>query len=331
MSNALVGKADAWARILPFLRPIEPLIQDPEISDIMINGDHAVFVEKYGQMALVAGVTIHEKFLQVAARNIARALDSEIGEENPILDSRLPDGSRVAIVLWPVSVAGTTLTIRKFQNKRYNAEELVRRGTLTSDLLSVLQAAVRNRQTILISGGTGTGKTTLLNALAASIPDDERIVIIEDTSEIQIEKPNMVRLEARPEQPDLPAVTIRHLLRATLRQRPDRILLGEVRGSEAFDLLQAMNTGHQGTLSTIHANSGPETLTRLATLVAMSGVELPHRTVRENIAAAVHLVVHIERRDGRRYVREVLGLRGYDIPHDRYNLETIYAKDGNNG
>src|SRR2546426_1667837 len=273
MSTPTVGTAEAaWGRIIPFLRPIEPLIRDPEISDILVNGDRAVFFEKNGRLEPLAGVTLREQSLQAAARNIARALGAEISEENPILDSRLPDGSRVAIILSPVSVAGTTLTIRKFQNKRYNAEELVRVGTLSSDLLIVLRQAVRNRQNVLISGGTGTGKSTLLNALAAFIPDGERVVVIEDTSEIQIEKANLVRLEARIEQPDLSPVTIRNLLRATLRLRPDRILLGEVRGPEAFDLLQAMNTGHQGTLSTIHANSGAETLTRLATCVVMSGV-----------------------------------------------------------
>src|SRR5437867_816995 len=280
----MIGASDkaeaAWGRIIPFLRPIEALLRDPEISDIMINGERAVFFEKNGEMEHVPGVTIREQSLQVAARNIARALGDEIGEENPILDSRLPDGSRVAIVLAPVSVSGTTLTIRKFQNKRYNAEELVRVGTLTPEILQELQRAVRDRRNILISGGTGTGKTTLLNALATSIPEDERVVVIEDTSEIQIDKPNLVRFEARQEQQGLPPVTIRNLLRATLRMRPDRILLGEVRGGEAFDLLQAMNTGHSGSLSTIHASSGSQTLTRFATCVMMSGVELPHKTVR---------------------------------------------------
>jgi pilus assembly protein CpaF len=327
MNNALLDKTDAWGRIMPFLRPIEPLILDPEISDIMVNGDRSVFIEKYGEMALVTGVTVHEKYLQVASRNIARALGAEIGEENPILDSRLPDGSRVAIVLSPVSVSGTALTIRKFQNKRYNAQELVRVGTLTSDLLGVLQNVVRDGATVLISGGTGTGKTTLLNALAASIPDAERIVVIEDTSEIQIDKPNLVRLEARAEQPDLPRVTIRQLLRATLRMRPDRILLGEVRDGAAFDLLQAMNTGHSGTLATIHANSATQSLTRFSTCVSMAGTELPYRTIRSNIAEALHYVVHLDRRQGPRQVTGVLRITGYDPELDRYHLETIYEKD----
>ena len=314
----------AWGRIIPFLRPIEALLRDPEISDIMINGERAVFFEKNGQIEHVPGVTIREQSLQVAAHNIARALGDEISEENPILDSRLPDGSRVAIILSPVSVAGTTLTIRKFQNKRYHAEELVRVGTLTSNLLGILQQAVRNRQTILISGGTGTGKTTLLNALAASIPDEERVAIIEDTSEIQIEKPNLVRLEARVEQSDLPPVTIRQLLRAALRLRPDRILLGEVRGPEAFDLLQAMNTGHQGTFSTIHANSAAQSLTRFATCVMMAGIELPHRTVRANIGEALNYMVHIERRQGIRRVAEVVRVLGYEPQEDHYELQPLY-------
>jgi pilus assembly protein CpaF len=321
----------AWARILPFLRPIEALIRDPDISDIMVNGERGIFFEKDGRMEQAAGVTIREQYLQVAARNIARALGDEVSDENPILDSRLPDGSRVAVILAPVSVDGTVLTIRKFQNKRYTAEELMRVGALTPEVLSTLRKAVLDRQNILISGGTGTGKTTLLNALAAFIPSDERVIVIEDTSEIHIEKPNLVRLEARKAQLDLstgqaslPAVTIRDLLRATLRMRPDRVLLGEVRGGEAFDLLQALNTGHSGSLSTIHANSGPQALTRLATCIMMSGIELPHHAIRSNIADALNLVVHLTRRLGRRFVSEVARINGYDPREDRYDLESLY-------
>jgi pilus assembly protein CpaF len=279
-------------------------------------------------MTALADVLISEKSLQVAARNIARALGDKVSEESPLLDSRLPDGSRVAIALSPVSVGGTALAIRKFQNKRYRAEELVRVGMVPRDILRLLQDAVLDRETILISGGTGTGKTTLLNALAASIPDEERLVIIEDTAEIQIDKPNWVRFEARKEQPDLPPVTIRNLVRHTLRMRPDRVLLGEVRDAEAFDLLQAMNTGHQGTLSTIHANSAAETLTRFVTCVMMAGVDLPHRTVRANVADAIDLLVHIERRQGKRSVNEVVRVKSYDPSEDRYSLETIYSTSG---
>ena len=198
-------------------------------------------------------------------------------------------------------------------------------GTLLPDVLKVLRQAVLDGQNTIISGGTGTGKTTLLNALAAFIPDEERVIVIEDTSEIQMNKPNLVRFEARREQPGLPAVTIRDLLRATLRMRPDRILLGEVRGEEAFDLLQALNTGHEGVLSTIHASSAAQTLTRFTTCVLMSGVELPHRAVRSNIGDALHLLVHLSRRQGNRCVTEVLRVRRYDAVEDRYDLETIYG------
>src|SRR5258707_9117142 len=288
----------SWEVITPFLRPIEDLIRDPEISDIMVNGSAGVFVEKHGELKAVPDVAISEKSLQVAVRNIARLLGDEISEEKPLLDSRLPDGSRVAAIFPPCSVTGTVLTIRKFHNKRYTADELVRVGTLTLDLFKNFRDAIEGRKNILISGGTGTGKTTLLNALASFIPENERIVVIEDTSELQLTKANLVRLEARREQSGLPPVTMRDLLRATLRLRPDRILLGEVRGGEAFDLLQALNTGHAGSLSTIHANSAEQAISRFTTCVLQSNVELPYKAVRSNIGEALNLLVHIERRSG---------------------------------
>src|SRR6266853_4466639 len=311
----------SWEVIIPFLRPIESLIRDPEISDIMVNGSSCVFIEKHGELMPVPGAAISEKSLQVAVRNIARVLGDEISEEKPLLDSRLPDGSRVAAVFPPCSVTGTILTIRKFHSKRYTADELVRTGTLTLGLLKDIQDAILNRQNILISGGTGTGKTTLLNALASFIPDSERIVVIEDTSELQLQMSNLVRLEARREQPGLPAVTIRDLLRATLRLRPDRILLGEVRGGEAFDLLQALNTGHAGSLSTIHANSAELALSRFTSAVLMSGIELPYAAIRANIADALSLVLHIERRKGQRFVSEVLRMRRYLPAEDCYEFQ----------
>lgn len=326
--TALSEKADAaWARIIPFLRPIEALLRDPDISDIMVNGEEAVFFEKSGVIHHAPGVTIKEQSLQVAARNIARALGDEVDEQNPVLDSRLPDGSRVAIVLAPVSVAGTAITIRKFQSRRFGANDLVRSGMMPEAVLGELQKAVLARRNILISGGTGTGKTTLLNALAAFIPQDDRMIVIEDTSEIQIDKPNLVRLEARREQPGLAPVTIRNLLRATLRMRPDRIMLGEVRGGEAFDLLQAMNTGHSGSLSTIHASSGLQTLTRFAACVMMAGVDLPHKTIRSSIAEALNLIVHIQRRQAKRLVMEVLQIDGYNEAEERYNLQTLFTRE----
>ena len=249
--------------ILPFLRPIAHLIEDPTITEIMVNGSGRIFVERAGQLELVPGVTVREHNLRVAVRNLARALGDDVSDEQPLLDSRLPDGSRVAAALPPVSLGGTTLTIRKFQAQTFTAEQLVRLGTLTPQQLAVLRQAIEVRANILISGGTGTGKTTLLNALTAFLPAHDRLVLIEDTAELQLDTPNLVRFEARREQAGLPAITIRDLLRATLRHRPDRILVGEVRGGEAFDLLQAFNTGHSGTLSTIHANSADQALRRV--------------------------------------------------------------------
>jgi pilus assembly protein CpaF len=311
-----------WEVIIPFLKPIEPFLLDPSVSDILVNGSSRVFVEREGQLEEIAGITLTEKALQVAVRNIARVLGDDISPAQPLLDSRLPDGSRVAAVLAPCAVSGTVLAIRKFHGQRLSADELLRLGTLTPGMLSVLRKSVESGQNILISGGTGTGKTTLLNALAAFIHEDERVVVIEDTSEIQLALRNLVRLEARREQPGLAAVTIRDLLKTTLRLRPDRIILGEVRDGAAFDLLQALNTGHSGTLATIHANSAAQAIARFTTCVLMSGIELPYKAIRINIAEALNLLVHIERRNGKRVITEVLNIVGYDPTLDQYKLAT---------
>lgn len=315
-----------WELITPFLRPIEPFLWDPDVTDILLNGSGRIFVEKAGVLSEAIGVTIPERSLRVAVRNIARTLGDDVGEECPLLDARLPDGSRLAAVLSPCSVDGTTVAIRKFQSKRYDVSELVRVGTLPEPVLAILRTAVAERRNLLIAGGTGAGKTTLLNALAALIADAERIIVIEDTAEIHLDKPNVVRLEARRGQPDLPAVTIRDLVRASLRLRPDRILIGEVRGAEAFDHLQAINTGHAGTLATTHADSARQALSRLATCVMMAGVDIPFYVVREQIGDGLHLIVHLERRSGGRRVTEVLRLHGYHAPENRFELETLYAR-----
>jgi pilus assembly protein CpaF len=308
--------------ILPFLRPIAHLILDPAITEVMVNGSQRIFVEREGRLEAIDGVTVPEPHLRVAVRNLARVLGDDISEEQPLLDSRLPDGSRVAAALPPVSLGGTTLTIRKFRSQHFTADELVRIGTLTPDHLAVLRQAIDARDNILISGGTGTGKTTLLNALAAFLPVEDRLVLIEDTAELQLEAPNLVRFEARREQPGLPAITIRDLVRAALRHRPDRILVGEVRGGEAFDLLQALNTGHSGTLSTIHANSAEQALRRFAWCVLQSGVDVPYPAIRYGLAECVQLLVHLERRHGRRVVTQVVRVRRYDVGTDAYDLES---------
>ena len=291
--------------VLPFLRPIAHLIMDPDISEVMVNGSQRVFVERNGVVEAVDGVRLDERNLRVAVKNIARAVGDDISEHQPILDARLPDGSRVAAVFPPCSLGGATLTIRKFQPRFFTIEELLRADTLTSVDLEQIQQAVQRSQTILISGGTSTGKTTLLNAIGATLPMDDRVVIIEDTAELHLPHPNLVRLEARRAQRELPAVTIRDLLKASLRHRPDRIIVGEVRGPEAYDLLEALNTGHAGSLSTIHANSAAQAVHRFASCAIQSGVDVPYEVLRQQIAACVHLIVHLERRDGRRRVSEV--------------------------
>jgi pilus assembly protein CpaF len=321
----------SFARILPFVKPIEHLLLDPTVTEVMVNaGGQRVFVERNGMLEEVPGLALDERNLKVAIKNIARTCGDEISDAQPVLDARLEDGSRVAAMFPPCSVNGPTLTIRKF-TRRYALEDLVEIGSLTPDLAGRLRVAVQEHRNILISGGTGTGKTTLLNALAATIPDHDRIVLIEETSEIMIEKPNLVRFEARRAQTPLgqeaplPAVTIADLLRATLRHRPDRILVGEVRGSEAFDLLQALNTGHLGSLSTIHANSAEQALTRFAHCVLTANVGLPHASTREAIAFAIDLVAHIARDGSQRRVTQLVGVRGYDSQSDAFQVDSLYG------
>src|SRR5436309_1958553 len=318
----------AFRLILPYLRPIEPLILDPEISEIMVNSPSDIFIERHGILERVVAVTISADQLRVAVQNIARSLGDDISEEKPILDSRLPDGSRIAAVLPPCSIQGITLTIRKFNARSFTIADLIHIGTLTEGMEAYLEAAIAGRKNILISGGTGTGKTTLLNILADFIPEEDRLLVIEDTAEIHIRKPNLVRFEARRQQgPKIPAITIRDLLKASLRHRPERTILGEIRGEEAFDLLQALNTGHSGSLSTIHANSARQALSRLASCVLQSGIELPYKAIKASIADSINLLVHVERRHGSRRIQEILSVESYSPTEDSYQLNTIFTHD----
>jgi pilus assembly protein CpaF len=311
--------------ILPFLKPIEHLIRDDTVSEVMVNGPDRVFVERNGFLEQVPGITLGERSLTVAVKNIARRLGDDISETKPILDSRLPDGSRVAAVIPPCSLCGVTLTIRKFNSRHFELEDLIRTGTLDRTLANRLEDYLLQRRNILISGGTGTGKTTLLTALGKFIPADERILLIEDTAEIQLAHENLVRFEARREQNGSPAVSIRELLKAALRHRPDRMLLGEIRGGEAFDLLQLLNTGHSGTLSTIHASSAKQGLARFTSCVLQTGVDLPYRAIKTNIGDSLNVVVHIERRPGRRFIAEVLEINSYDPDADLFDFCAIYV------
>ena len=315
---------NGFETILPFLKPIEHLILDESISEVMVNGPDHIFIEKAGFIEPVQGLSLGEKSLMVAVKNIARRLGDDISESKPILDSRLPDGSRVAAVIPPCSVNGVTLTIRKFNARHFGVEDLVQAGTLERWLANQLEGYVLARKNILIVGSTGSGKTSMLNVLGKFIPADERVLLIEDTSEIHMCQDNLVRFEARQEQNGLPAITIRDLLKASLRHRPDRIILGEIRGGEAFDLLQLLNTGHSGSLSTVHATSAKQGLARFTSCVLQSGVDLPYRAIKTNVGDSVNVVVHLERRPGRRFVSEVVEIHGYDPDRDEYNYGFIF-------
>jgi pilus assembly protein CpaF len=311
--------------ILPFLRPIEHLILDESVSEVMVNGPDRVFVERNGFVQHVPGITISERTLTVAVKNIARRLGDDISEAKPILDSRLPDGSRVAAVIPPCSLNGVTLTIRRFHSRLFEIEDLIQRGTLDQALANRLEDYILQRRNLLLSGGTSSGKTTLLTALGKFIPADERLLLIEDTAEIQLTHTNLVRFEARREHDSTPAISIRDLLKAALRHRPDRILVGEVRGGEAFDLLQLLNTGHSGSISTIHASSAKQALARFTSCVLQSGVQLPHAAIKANIGDSLNVVIQIERRPGRRFISEVLEINSYDPDADQFDFRSVYV------
>ena len=295
--------------------PVQPLLDDPEVTEVMVNGPNIVYAERGGQLEKTA-ITFesNEQVIQII-ENIVRPLGRTIGRDNPAVDARLPDGSRVNAVIPPVAIDGPTITIRKFPKERMGIRDLIQFGSISESMASFLEACVKARLNIVISGGTGSGKTTLLNILSSFIPAKERIVTIEDAAELQMHQEHVVRLETKPADVGKDnEMTIRALVRNALRMRPDRIVVGEVRGGEALDMLQAMNTGHDGSLTTVHANSPRDATTRLETLVLMSGFDLPLRMVRQQIASAIDLFVQQTRfSDGSRkisYITEVAGMEG---------------------
>ncbi|MCP3993264.1 MAG: CpaF family protein [Actinomycetia bacterium] len=296
------------------LGPIEPFLADPSVTEIMVNGDDAIFVERGGRIYVTDARFLTIKHLRQVIERIVASVGRRIDEASPMVDARLDDGSRVNAIIPPLAVDGPMLTIRKFASSTFGAHDLIRYGTLTPQSAEFLNVCVMGRRNILISGGTGTGKTTLLNVVSSFIPMGERIITIEDSIELRLDQRHVVRLEARPANVEgRGEITIRDLVRNALRMRPDRIIVGEVRGGEALDMLQAMNTGHEGSLSTLHANSPRDALARLETMVLMAGLDLPVRAIREQVASAIDLVVHLGRlRDGSRQIVDITEITGME-------------------
>ena len=287
--------------------PLQPLLMDDSVSEIMVNGVRSIYIEKEGKLQRASINFSDEESLRKVINRIVAPLGRRIDESSPTVDARLPDGSRVCAVIPPLAVDGSSLTIRKFAAKKFSAEDLIERGSATVESLYLIAACVHAKLNILVSGGTGSGKTTLLNVLSSFIPDGDRIITIEDVVELQMRQQHVVRLETRPGNAEgRGEISIRDLVRTALRMRPDRIVVGECRGGEALDMLQAMNTGHAGSLSTLHANSPRDAMTRLETMVLMAGIEFPIQAIRQQIAGAVDVVVQIGRlRDGTRRIVQI--------------------------
>lgn len=311
--------------------PLEEFLNDPEITEIMVNNAKTIYVERRGKIYPTNAQFFDENHLRRVVDKIVAQIGRRIDESAPMVDARLPDGSRVNAIIPPLAIHGVKLTIRKFSVEPYTVDDMISFGTLSSKIAKFVEACVQGRLNILISGGTGCGKTTLLNVLSSFLPEEERIITIEDAVELQLHQEHVVQLESRP--PNIEGkgqVTIRDLVRNALRMRPDRIVVGEVRGGEALDMLQAMNTGHDGSLSTIHANSPRDVLSRLETMVLMSGMDLPVRAVREQVSSAIDLIIHEARfRDGTRkitHLTEVEGMEG-----DVITLQDLFVYDFSEG
>lgn len=314
--------------------PIEPLLENPDITEIMVNGPHRVYVEKFGLLKETDVRFENESHLMRVIDRIVSPIGRRVDEASPMVDARLPNGFRVNATIPPLSLDGATLTIRKFATRPFQVQDLISNNTLSISVANFLKACVEARINLVVSGGTGTGKTTFLNVLSSFIPEDERVITIEDTAELQLSKPHVVRLEKRP--PNIEGkgeISIRQLVINALRMRPDRIVVGECRGGEAVDMLQAMNTGHDGSMTTIHANSTRDALRRIETMVMMAGMDLPLRAIREQVASSMELIVQLERmKDGTRKivkVSEVQGLEGDTVVmQDIFVFEHAGLKNG---
>jgi pilus assembly protein CpaF len=309
------------------LGPLEPLMQDPTISDILVNGSKEVYVERHGKLEPTRVIFRDDAHLLQVIDRIVSAVGRRVDESSPMVDARLPDGSRVNAIIPPLALDGPVLSIRRFAKDPFHMADLIEFGTLTPALAEILRATVQARLNILVSGGTGAGKTTMLNVLSNAIPNTERIVTIEDSAELQLQQEHVVRLETRPANIEgQGAISQRELVRNALRMRPDRIVVGEARGAEVLDMLQAMNTGHDGSLSTVHANSTRDALSRIETMVLMSGLSLPVRAMRDYIASALDLVIHVSRlSDGTRKVVRVTEIVGME--EDVVTTQDIFTFD----
>jgi pilus assembly protein CpaF len=307
--------------------PIERFLKDPTVTEVMVNGPDNVFIERSGRIETTKVAFANETHLRRIIDKIVSQIGRRVDEATPMVDARLPDGSRVNVVLPPLAIGGPFMTVRKFATDPYTVDDLITFGTLSSQVARFVDACVRGRLNIVISGGTGTGKTTLLNVLSSFIPDDERIVTVEDAKELQLNQQHVLPLESRPANIEGKGeVRIRDLVRNALRMRPDRIVVGEVRGSEAIDMLQAMNTGHDGSITTVHSNTPRDALSRIETMTLMAGMDLPIRVIREQMSSALDLVVHLARmRDGSRrvtHISEVCNMEG-----DVVTLQDLYLFD----
>ena len=307
--------------------PLEPLLRDPEITEIMVNGPHRIYIERAGKIFPVAATFTNDAHLRRTIDKIVGRVGRRIDEGSPMVDARLADGSRVNAVVAPIALDGAVLTIRKFSADPFTDRDLIAFGTFTPQVRDVLEACVRGRLNIIISGGTGSGKTTLLNVISGYIPDDERIITIEDAAELQLRQDHVLRLESRP--PNIEGkghIAIRELVRNSLRMRPDRIVVGEVRDGAALDMLQAMNTGHDGSITTVHANSPRDSLSRLETMVLMAGVDLPVRAIREQVSGAIDLIIQQARlKDGSRRIVAITEVAGMES--DVITLQDLFTFD----
>jgi pilus assembly protein CpaF len=315
--------------LLQFFAPVRPFMDDPKVTEIMINGPDQVFIEKAGKLELTGVRFDGQEALVAALRNAAQFVGKFVDETRPILEGRLPDGSRLQALVHPVAPGGPYISIRRFFKDTLTVQKLIGFGALTQDAALALEALVVSKLNVIVAGGTGSGKTSMLNALSAYIPEGERVIVIEDSQEVQLQRQHVVSLEARP--PDAKGkagVTIRELFRATLRMRPDRIVIGEIRGGEALDIVQAMTSGHGGCMGTCHATFPRDTLSRLETMCMMSDIDMPLTAMRVQLGSGINIIVQVSRlQDGSRKVTHITEVLGYDLEKNRYNTQDIFRRN----